>query len=142
MLVWYVLLTIFAIMLSVYIVLMMSERVKSNKTVYIFFLVIYVVLVVSILNGLMVANFWGVLQNKQGPPGPRGIIGDIGERGYKGECRDSCRGKDAVRTIHLALIDELNKLDKRKSNNLLSETDIKNKVILNKINVMAQSKEF
>lgn len=142
MLVWYVLFTIFSIMISIYIGLMISEQVKNNKTVYIFFWVIYVVLVMSVLNGLMVANFWSVLQNKQGPPGPRGIIGDIGERGYKGECRDSCRGKNAVRTIHLAIINELNKLENRKPNNLISEIDIKNKVILDKINVMAQSKEF
>jgi hypothetical protein len=141
MLVWYALLTIFLIMLATYIGLVMSVKIE-NSVVYILFWVIYLLVLLTVLNGAMVANFWGTIQNKTGPPGPRGLIGNRGDKGYKGQCADSCRGKEAVFAIRTAIIDELNKLDKRTEHNALIESDLKNDVIIDKINQMAQSREF
>ena len=141
MLVWYALLTIFTIMLVTYIGLTISVKIE-NSVAYILFWVIYLILLATIINGISIANFWGVLQNKTGPPGPRGLSGDQGDRGFKGKCGDKCRGKEAVQAIRIAIVETLNKLDNRTENNLIIESDIKNKVILDKINEMAQSRDF
>ena len=128
-------------MLATYIGLVMSVKIE-NSVVYILFWVIYLLVLLTVLNGAMVANFWGTIQNKTGPPGPRGLVGNRGDKGYKGQCADSCRGKEAVFAIRTAIIDELNKLDKRTEHNALIESDLKNDVIIDKINQMAQSREF
>ena len=67
MLVWYALLTIFTIMVVTYIGLTISVKIE-NSIAYILFWVIYLILLASIINGISIANFWGVLQNKSGPP--------------------------------------------------------------------------
>ena len=67
MLVWYALLTIFTIMLVTYIGLTISVKIE-NSVAYILFWVIYLILLATIINGISIANFWGVLQNKTGPP--------------------------------------------------------------------------
>ena len=141
MLVWYALLTIFTIMVVTYIGLTVSVKIE-NSVAYILFWVIYLILLATVINGIAIANFWGVLQNKAGPPGPRGLSGDQGGRGFKGKCGDKCRGKEAVQAIRIAIVETLNKLDNRTKDNLIIESDIKNRVILDKINEMAQSRDF
>lgn len=76
---------ILAFMIYIYAGLRISEEIGNNYYLIIYWLA-YCLLGFTIINVVILGNFWGVLVNKQGPPGPRGPIGEDGDTGLPGKC--------------------------------------------------------
>lgn len=85
MLITKIFLGILAFMIYIYAGLRVSEDIENNYYLMVYWIA-YSLLGFTILNVIMLGNFWGVLVNKKGPPGPRGPIGDDGGRGLPGRC--------------------------------------------------------
>lgn len=85
MLISKVFLGILVFMIYIYAGLRVSEDIENNYYLMIYWIA-YSLLGFTVLNVIMLGNFWGVLVNKKGPPGPRGPIGEDGSRGLPGKC--------------------------------------------------------
>lgn len=85
MLITKVFLGIIVFMIYIYGGLRVSEDIENNYYITIYW-VAYALLGFTVLNVIILGNFWGVLVNKKGPPGPRGPIGDDGSQGLTGKC--------------------------------------------------------
>ena len=85
MLITKVFLGILVFMIYIYAGLRVSEDIENNYYLMVYWIA-YALLGFTILNVIMLGNFWGVLVNKKGPPGPRGPIGMDGDRGLPGKC--------------------------------------------------------
>lgn len=85
MLISKVFLGILVFMIYIYAGLRVSEDIENNYYLMIYWIA-YSLLGFTVLNVIILGNFWGVLVNKKGPPGPRGPIGEDGSRGQPGKC--------------------------------------------------------
>ena len=85
MLITKIFLGILVFMIYIYAGLRVSEDIENNYYLMVYWIA-YALLGFTILNVIMLGNFWGVLVNKKGPPGPPGPIGMDGDRGLPGKC--------------------------------------------------------
>ena len=92
MIVFYVFGTIILFVIALFIGLYISSNIE-NPVIYVFFWLLYVVSIMTVINIMMTLSFYGNVRNKMGPPGPRGYVGEKGESGNPGLCDSSCRNK-------------------------------------------------
>ena len=110
MLTFYILFSLFILMIFVYVGLSMSDKI-NNSTLYTLFWVIYTLVFITFMNVFVLGYFWSVVRKKTGPIGIRGPKGNIGDRGIKGKCTGDATHTIAIHQIieHLVTIHQ-NKL--------------------------------
>ncbi len=108
----------------------------TDPILYGLFWIVYIIICLSLGNGIALSYFWGVIQNKTGPAGPRGPEGDLGDTGNKGMCKDTCRYK----VCNIFVIREINNILTGLNNSI--ETTLKNKILLDKAAGICNSKNY
>ena len=122
--------------LVTYIGLQLSSNITDN-ILYILFWFLYIIVCISLGNIVAIANFWSVVEKKTGPPGPRGPEGDHGMTGPKGKCGDKCRNKVCSYSLQETIENTLKDLTSSDTAPIIT-----NKMILNKIGQICNSKEY
>lgn len=136
MLALYIVGFIIVIILVVYIGLQLSSNITDN-ILYILFWFLYIIVCISLGNIVAIAQFWSVVEKKTGPPGPRGPEGNRGITGLKGKCGEKCRTKVCNYSTQQTIETTLQNLTSSKTAPIIT-----NKMILNKIGQICNSKEY
>ena len=144
MLITKVFLGILAFMIYIYAGLRVSEGIEYNYYVMIYWIA-YALLGFTILNVIVLGNFWGVLVNKRGPPGPRGPIGMDGDRGLPGRCTMDHNVAYTMKKVKEAVVNKvLEKYPDTQPNEIVDmETlKLKNNYFNDKIERIVGSKQY
>lgn len=135
MLISYTLFIIAYLMVITYFGLYIGNKIE-NPMKYKIYWAVYIIVNIALLNSVMLANFWGVLQKKTGPPGPMGMKGTQGKTGDSGICDEICKNNECIKE----LTDTINKIYADVSGN--KDAVVKNKELLVHVKKMCNSKEY
>ena len=137
MIVFYVFGTIILFVIALFIGLYISSNIE-NPVIYVFFWLLYVVSIMTVINIMMTLSFYGNVRNKMGPPGPRGYVGEKGESGNPGLCDSSCRNKICYKKILDFVGQKVNDL----AGNPSPPIQIKNVFLTEKMKQMCHSRDY
>jgi hypothetical protein len=135
MIVLYILFILIVLMISIYVGLQISTSI-NDPMLYVLFWIVYLIICMSLANGIAITYFWNILQTKTGPPGFRGPEGDIGNSGIKGKCLSTCSTKTCSINLRKVVEDELERLNKG------VPVKLTNSMLLFKIDQMCNSKDY
>lgn len=135
MIVLYILFILIVLMISIYIGLQISTSI-NDQLLYILFWIVYLIVCMSLANGIAITYFWNILQTKTGPPGFRGPEGDPGNPGLKGKCQSTCSTKTCSINLRKVVEDELERLNGGVPVKLV------NSMLLFKLDQMCNSKDY
>jgi hypothetical protein len=135
MIVLYVLFIIIIMMISIFIGLQLASNIE-DPTLYVLFWIVYLIVCMSLANGIAITYFWDIVKKKTGPPGPRGPDGDIGKTGLKGKCNETCSVKTCSFNLRKVIENKLKALSGQDS------VSISNQMILYKLDQMCNSKDY
>lgn len=99
----------FAVILSVYFGLKLSEPIK-HPIMFLLFWLLYFITILSVLNIITSGAFFIVLRYKKGPPGIPGEQGEKGEKGDSGVCEETCKEDLCQKKILQEMTSEFNRL--------------------------------
>ncbi len=122
-------------MISIFIGLQLASSI-TDPTLYVLFWIVYLIVCMSLANGIALTYFWDIVKKKTGPPGPRGPEGDIGKTGLKGKCNESCSIKTCSINLRKVIEDKLKELNGGKP------VKLANQMLLFKLNQMCNSKDY
>lgn len=135
MIVLYILFLLVVLMVAIFIGLQISTSIEDS-TLYALFWIVYLIICMSIGNGVAITYFWNIIQKKAGPPGPRGPEGDAGKTGLKGKCQSTCSVKTCSINLRKVIEDELAIL------NGGQPVKVVNQMMLYKLDQMCNSKDY
>lgn len=112
----------------------------DETVISILFWFLYIITIITMVNIVLVINYYLVMRNKTGPPGVQGKLGERGDKGEAGKCDADCRDRycsvrllDAEKGIIPTKLRELNQG---------VSVDLNNIYIKSKVNQMCKSDEF